>query len=92
MNTKITFPVQGMTCAACQAHVQRALQGTAGVGDATVDLMTARAMVDYDPTVTDPTALVAAVVDSGYGAELPTPGRSAFEDSSKTAPEPARAR
>ena len=78
--TKVTFPVTGMTCAACQAHVQRALQGTAGVRDATVDLMTARAAVTFDPSVVTPESLVAAVESSGYGAELPTAGRTAFEE------------
>src|SRR6478736_5959741 len=77
---KITLPVGGMTCAACQATVQRALQETPGVHDATVDLMTARAAVHYDPGVVSPESLVAAVRDTGYEAELPTPGRTAFEE------------
>ncbi|HTK56371.1 MAG TPA: heavy metal-associated domain-containing protein, partial [Gemmatimonadales bacterium] len=68
MSTKITFPVNGMTCAACQATVQRALQGTPGVADATVDLMTARAAVHYDPALVTPDTLIAAVRDTGYEA------------------------
>ena len=28
--TSVTLPVEGMTCAACQANVQRALAGRAG--------------------------------------------------------------
>ena len=78
--TKIMLPVGGMTCAACQASVQRALQQTPGVHDATVDLMTARAAVHYDPAVVSPESLVAVVRDTGYEAELPTPGRTAFEE------------
>jgi Cu+-exporting ATPase len=78
--TKITLDVQGMTCASCQSHVQRALQGTPGVEAATVDLMTARAAVSYDPARTSPEALLEAVRGTGYGAELPAPGRSAFEE------------
>ncbi len=77
---KITLPIGGMTCASCQASVQRALQQTPGVRDATVDLMTARAAVHYDPAVTSPESLVAVVRDTGYEAELPTPGRTAFEE------------
>jgi P-type Cu+ transporter len=80
MATKITLPVGGMTCAACQANVQRALQATPGVHDATVDLMTARAAISYDPAIASPDTLVAAVRDTGYEAELPTPGRTAFEE------------
>ncbi|HET7040984.1 MAG TPA: heavy metal translocating P-type ATPase, partial [Gemmatimonadales bacterium] len=78
--TKLTFPVSGMTCAACQANVQRALQGTPGVADATVDLMTARAAVRYDPALVTPDALIQAVRDTGYEAELPAPGRTAFDE------------
>jgi Cu+-exporting ATPase len=77
---KITFPVTGMTCAACQANVQRALQKTDGVAEATVDLMTARAAVQYDPGVVTPEGLVQAVRETGYEAELPAPGRTAFEE------------
>src|SRR5437868_5997960 len=69
-----------MTCAACQATVQRALQQAPGVENATVDLMTARAAVLYDPAVVTPESLVAAVRETGYEAELPTPGRTAFEE------------
>ena len=78
--TKITFPVQGMTCAACQANVQRALQATPGVSDATVDLMTARAAVHFDPARVTPETLIQAVRDTGYEAELPAPGRTAFDE------------
>lgn len=80
MSTKITFPVNGMTCAACQANVQRALQGTPGVADATVDLMTARAAVHYDPVFVTFEMLIAAVRETGYEAELPAPGRTAFDE------------
>jgi Cu+-exporting ATPase len=76
----ITFPVTGMTCAACQATVQRALQGTAGVESATVDLMTERATVAFDPARVTPDSLVGVVRETGYDAELPTPGRSAFDE------------
>ena len=31
---RITLPVEGMTCAACQANVQRALTATPGVAKA----------------------------------------------------------
>ncbi len=50
----VTLPVEGMTCAACQAHVSRALTGTPGVERATVNLMTNEATVVYDPRLTSP--------------------------------------
>jgi Cu+-exporting ATPase len=77
---KITIPVSGMTCAACQAGVQKALQRTPGVADANVNLMMANASVSYDPSVTSPEALVERIRDVGYGADLPRPERTAFDE------------
>ena len=74
------IPVTGMTCAACQSRVQRTLQKQSGVADATVNLMMGTATVTYDPATVAPDALVAAIRQTGYGAELPTPDRSAFEE------------
>ncbi|HEX6965677.1 MAG TPA: heavy metal translocating P-type ATPase, partial [Gemmatimonadaceae bacterium] len=76
----ITFPVTGMTCAACQARVQRTLTRQPGVQDATVNLMLNNAAVTYDPGVITPDGLVEAVRTTGYGAELPSPARTAFEE------------
>jgi len=67
----IVIPVTGMTCAACQARVQRTLSKVPGVSDASVNLMTADATVSYDPGATDPEALVESIRATGYGAELP---------------------
>ena len=52
IENKINTPVGGMTCAACQAGVQKALQRQPGVLDASVNLMTANAAVTFDPAVT----------------------------------------
>jgi P-type Cu+ transporter len=77
---KITIPVTGMTCAGCQAGVQKALQRTPGVQDATVNLMTGSAAVTFDPAATSPETLVEAIRETGYGAELPRPERTAFDE------------
>src|SRR6476469_2259213 len=79
----IRIPVSGMTCAACQARVQRSLAKQAGVADATVNLMMRTATVTYDPTETDPSALVETIRATGYGAELASPEQSAFEEQEK---------
>ena len=68
---KISFPVTGMTCAACQARVQRALQAEPGVSDAMVNLVTNSAAVVYDPAAVTPQRLVDAVRATGYDAALP---------------------
>ncbi|HEV8579810.1 MAG TPA: heavy metal translocating P-type ATPase [Thermoanaerobaculia bacterium] len=77
---KIDIPVQGMTCAACQASVQKALQRQPGVLDAAVNLMLHNAAVTYDPAVTRPEALIEAIRQTGYEAELPRPEQTAFEE------------
>ena len=75
----ITFPVTGMHCAGCQTTVQRALGAAPGVASANVNLVTAEATVAYDPARTGPDALLTAVRESGYGAELPRLDRTAQE-------------
>jgi Cu+-exporting ATPase len=70
-NRKVTFPVGGMTCAACQGAVERALTRTDGVAAASVNLMLHAATVTYDPAVVDVSRLVAAVRDIGYEASPP---------------------
>jgi Cu+-exporting ATPase len=67
----ISFPVTGMTCAACQARVQRALSAEPGVIDASVNLVTRSAAVRYDPAAVTPEDLIEAVRATGYDAELP---------------------
>jgi P-type Cu+ transporter len=67
----ISFPVTGMTCAACQARVQRALASEPGVIDAYVNLVTNSAAVRYDPAAVSPPRLIEAVRATGYEAALP---------------------
>src|SRR4029453_9671105 len=69
----ITIPVDGMTCAACQANVQRALGRAPGVERAAVNLMTHDATVVYDPALASPQSLVDAVNATGYQPRLPAP-------------------
>ena len=73
--SRITIPVGGMTCAACQAHVEKALTGQPGVEAATVNLMMGSAAVVFDPALIKPEALVDAIRDTGYEAALPTAGQ-----------------
>ena len=77
---RVTINVSGMTCAACQARVQKVLSSTPGVRHANVNLMTAEATVAYDPSDTRADALVATIRLAGYGAELPQVGGNALEE------------
>ncbi len=80
----ITLPVVGMSCAACQHHVEEALRSTAGVDTARVDLMAHRAHVVFEPGVVQPEALVTAIRNAGYDAVLPRGGAG---DTEKAAPQ-----
>src|SRR3954468_15069842 len=77
---RIDIPVSGMTCAACQARVQRTLSRHPGVQDAAVNLMTRTATVTYDPAAASPEGLVDAIRSTGYGAEVPSATRTAAGD------------
>src|SRR5687767_15754715 len=74
---RIALNVSGMTCAACQGRVQRALERTPGVLDASVNLLTGDASVTYDPAQVSPDAMAEAARATGYGADVPAPSRSA---------------
>jgi Cu+-exporting ATPase len=88
--SSISFPVTGMTCAACQARVQRALSAEPGVIDASVNLVTRSAAVRYDPAAVTPQDLIAVVRGTGYDAELPAVEESLL--SADTAGEEAEVR
>lgn len=49
------FDVGGMTCAACQAHVDRAVSKLDGVQSVAVNLLAGSMLVDYDPAQVSPT-------------------------------------
>lgn len=59
------FDITGMTCAACAAHVEKAVKKL-GVTDVTVNLLTNRMTVDTDVSDAD---IIGAVKSAGYGAE-----------------------
>src|SRR5450830_282552 len=61
------FALEGMTCAACAARIEKALNRMAGV-EAHVNFAAERARVRYDPGKTDIAALVTAVGKAGYAA------------------------
>jgi Cu+-exporting ATPase len=66
----IALTIHGMTCAACQSHVERALQAVPGVSAASVNLMAHMAQVTASAGV-ETSALIAAVQKAGYQATLP---------------------
>ena len=65
---RIELQVGDMTCAACVSRVERVLRKEPGVLDASVNLATERAAVDYLPETVSPGRLQAVIRDAGYSA------------------------
>ena len=63
-----TFDVGGMTCAACQAHVDRAVSKLDGIQSVAVNLLAGSMLVDYDPAQVTPDDICTAVDRAGYSA------------------------
>ena len=80
---RVTIPVTGMTCAACQSFIQRTLTGEAGVQDASVNLMLHNATITFDASLTSTAGLVETIRGTGYGAELPVLDQSILEEQEK---------
>ncbi|WP_073162680.1 heavy metal translocating P-type ATPase [Desulfofundulus australicus] len=67
---QISIPVEGMTCAACVARVERALKNTPGVADTAVNLVTGKVSITYDPQKVSVEQLVKTIRELGY--QVPT--------------------
>lgn len=79
------FDVGGMTCAACQAHVDRAVSKLDGVQSVAVNLLAGSMMVDYDPAQVTPDDICTAVDRAGYSASPVSTGTDAAQSGSTQA-------
>ena len=73
------FDVGGMTCAACQAHVEKAVCKLDGVSDVSVNLLSGSMQVTYDETALTDEDICNAVDRAGYSASpaVDAPGAAA---------------
>jgi P-type Cu+ transporter len=60
------LPIEGMSCASCAAHIEKALDARPGVEHAAVNFASKRATVAYDPHAVHRGDLVQIVSDLGY--------------------------
>ena len=79
------FDVGGMTCAACQAHVDRAVSKLDGVQSVAVNLLAGSMLVDYDPAQVTPDDICTAVDRAGYSASPVNAGTEATASGSAQA-------
>jgi copper chaperone CopZ len=68
MTATVQLSVEGMHCGSCVALVEESLVETAGVVSASVDLASARAVVDYDPSLVGVDGLRSTIAGAGYSA------------------------
>jgi sulfite exporter TauE/SafE/copper chaperone CopZ len=66
----VTFPIEGMTCPACEARIRKALAQEAGVAAADASYSRAVATAAFDPAVTSEPVLVAAIEKLGYHVRI----------------------
>ncbi|HEY1684595.1 MAG TPA: heavy metal translocating P-type ATPase [Tepidisphaeraceae bacterium] len=75
-----TLTVEGMNCASCVSHVQKAIESVSGVRGCAVNLAAGRATVQFNGSATDPEQLAAAVRRAGYQAaptdQIASPGQA----------------
>ncbi|MGI8404340.1 MAG: heavy metal translocating P-type ATPase, partial [Thermomicrobiales bacterium] len=74
---RVTFPVEGMTCASCVRRVERALDKVDGVGNVAVNLATEKATAQVDPAIAGEDEIREAIEQAGYKAgRISVPTRS----------------
>ena len=67
---QVALDVQGMDCASCVVHVEKAARQVGGVQQCQVSLTRGRAVVTFDPAKTSADAIAAAITHAGYNAAL----------------------
>jgi len=66
MKTQQHFPIQGMTCGNCVAHVEKALRNLPGISQIEVNLEKCQALIEYDSTSVTYETMALALKDAGY--------------------------
>jgi len=67
---KISFSIQGMSCANCSLAIEKAFNKADGVGTATINLPLEKGFVTYDPNLLDDPGVLEIVRQAGYSACL----------------------
>ncbi len=63
---RVSLPVQGMSCAACVAKVEKALRNMPGVEEVQVNLLTGKAAVEYHPDRASIPWMATTIQEIGY--------------------------
>lgn len=76
------YDITGMSCAACAAHIEKAVNGVDGVTECNVNLFSNSMVVEGSATAAE---IISAVEKSGYGASVHTEKKAETKKFSKTA-------
>ncbi len=68
--TTTTFKTTGMHCPSCSMLVEMAVEDLDGVEKVKVDLASESTTVTYDPATVTSNAVIDAIAQAGYSAEL----------------------
>ncbi|HHY90870.1 MAG TPA: copper ion binding protein, partial [Clostridiales bacterium] len=63
---KVEIPIEGMSCAACAAAVEKGIQKLEGIATVHVNLATKKAIVEYDPQQVKISQIKDAISKAGY--------------------------
>ena len=66
---KVSWQITGMSCAACSARIEKVLNRTNGIDQATVNLTAAKAYISYDPKLIDEDAICRRIEQLGFGVQ-----------------------
>ena len=72
----VTIPIEGMSCASCVARIEDGLRSMPGVSNASVNLATERATVEYHPQRATPSSIAETIRSLGYTPVLPSPAEA----------------
>ena len=67
---KQIFNIDGMTCASCQSHVDKAVRKLNGVNSVSVNLLQNNMIVSYDDSICNDSIIIDAVSNAGYKAYI----------------------
>src|SRR5699024_7381892 len=67
---KAEFDVMGMTCAACSSRIEKVLNKQPGIQQATVNLTTENATVEYNPGLMNVEDIIGRIQKTGYDAQI----------------------
>ena len=69
--TSTILRIEGMTCAACSARVEKVLNKIEGINSASVNLTTEKAVISYDESIVKISDMQQSVAKAGYKAVVP---------------------